>query len=86
MFRPWHIWTAFGACLAVAFLSLVWVSKGAPRLDRNEQLARKTADREETEQLALWRLDSALTPIVSQESAQPYFAYQAFSPAERAYT
>jgi len=45
VFRPWHIWTAFGLCLAVAFLALVWVSKAALRLDRNEQLARKTARR-----------------------------------------
>ena len=43
-----------------------------------------TAD--ENVRLALWRMDSALAPLIAQESVQPYFAYGAFYPLDRAYT
>jgi len=49
-------------------------------------MARGRAVLEENVRLALWRMDSAISPVIAQENARPYFAYSAFYPAERAYT
>jgi signal transduction histidine kinase len=86
MKRQWRIWLAFALALAVALGGMAWVSVAALRLDRGEAEARRQAALEENIRLALWRMDSALTPIIARESGHPYFAYTAFHPAERAYT
>jgi signal transduction histidine kinase len=86
MKRPWHIAAAFGLALALALGGMVWVTLSALRLDRAEARARRQAVREENVRLALWRMDSLLTPLIARESGHPYFAYTAFYPAERAYT
>ncbi len=86
MKRPWHIWVLFALCLAVLLAAMGWVSVTALRLDRAERDARGQAELEESVRLALWRMDSALSPLIAQENARPYFAYTAFYPVERAYT
>lgn len=86
MSRPLRTWIAFGACLGVVLAGMAWASLMALRLDRAETEARKQAALEESVRLALWRMDSALAPIIAQESARPYFAYTAFYPMDRAYT
>jgi len=85
MKRPWHIWTVFLLCLAVVLAAMGWISLTALQLDRAETAARRHAALEENIRLALWRIDSALAPLVAQESARPYFTYSTFLPAERAY-
>src|SRR5687767_12113594 len=80
------LWMLFAGCIALAFGAMGWVSALALRLDRNEAEARRNAVVEENVRLALWRMDSLLAPLISQETARPYFAYTAFTPAERAYT
>ena len=77
---------AFGLCLAVVLAAMGWVSLTALRLEREQERARQRAALEEKVRLALWRMDSALTPLVARESARPYFVYTAFYPAERSYT
>ncbi|MCG8406465.1 MAG: HAMP domain-containing histidine kinase [Phycisphaerales bacterium] len=86
MNRPWHTWTVFGGCLFVVLAALGWISGTVLELDRAEAEANKQAEIEESIRLALWRMDSALGPLIAQESRYPYFAYQSFYPAERAYT
>jgi signal transduction histidine kinase len=86
MNRPWQIWTAFALCLAVVLSALGYISTTALKLDHAQAAARKQADLEERVQLALWRMDSALAPLIAQENARPYFQYSPFYPAERAYT
>ena len=86
MKRPWHPWLTLGLALAVLLGGMAWVSLTALRLDAAQADARQRAAREGKVRLALWRMDSALAPLISQENAQPYFAYSPFSPAERAYT
>ncbi len=86
MKRPLYTWIAFAACLAVVFASVGWVSLTVLRLDRARALAQRKAAFEETVRLALWRVDSAVAPLIAAESARPYFEYSAFYPAERAYT
>jgi signal transduction histidine kinase len=84
--RPLHVWLAFGAAFLVVLGVVAWITATALRLDRAEADARRLAAAEESVRLALWRMDSAVAPILARESARPYFAYQAFYPAERAYT
>jgi signal transduction histidine kinase len=78
MFRPWQIWLAFGVCLAVVVAAVGWLSFRALEADDAELAARHQAALEENAQLALWRMDSAMAPLVAQESARPYFTYEAF--------
>ena len=85
MTRPAHIWLLFALCLAVLLAAMGWVSVTAWRLDRAQAEARRQAEFEEKVRLALWRMDSALAPLLVQESSRPYFTYNSFYAAERAY-
>ena len=82
MRRPWHIWIAFAFCLAVVLAAMGWISLAALRLDRAEVQARRQAAVEENVRLALWRMDSALAPLVAQESARPYYSYRTLFPSD----
>ncbi|MEZ6241409.1 MAG: HAMP domain-containing sensor histidine kinase [Phycisphaerales bacterium] len=79
-------WLVFGACVGIVALVLVLITWQGLRLERQEQRARAQAEREEAVRLALWRMDSLLTPIIAREAGRPYFHYRSFYPAERAYT
>jgi len=85
MRHSWSLWLAFAVCLAVALAAMGWVSLTALRLDEAETNARQQAALEESAGLALWRMDSALAPMLGQESARPSFVYREFFPADRAY-
>jgi signal transduction histidine kinase len=76
----------FAVCLAVVLAAMGWISLTALRLDRAEATARAQAVLEENVRLALWRMDTAVAPILAQESARPYFAYSTFLPVDRAYS
>lgn len=65
--------------------ALGWVTSHALRLERAERAARQQAKFQESIRLVLWRMDSAITPIIAREAARPYFHYQSFFPAGRAY-
>lgn len=86
MSRPWQSWIIFGLSLAVVLGAMGWVSLTALRLDRAEAEAMRQAALEENVRLALWRMDSALAPLMARENARPYFSYCPFYAAERAYT
>ncbi len=73
------------ACLALLFGAAGVMSVTAIRLARAEAVARAEAARQENLRLALWRMDSALAPLIAQERARPYFLYAAFYPADGAY-
>jgi signal transduction histidine kinase len=85
MSHPRHIWTAFAACACLAVAAAGWVSIRALQADASEAAARDKAIVEENTRLALWRMDSLMAPLVAQETARPYFVYEAFYPADRAY-
>jgi signal transduction histidine kinase len=85
MVRSWPIWITFAICLLVVLAAMGWISWTAMRLDRLEVEARLQTAREEKVRLALWRMDTALAPLVAQESARPYFAYKSFFPVDRAF-
>src|SRR6185295_13435749 len=83
MSRPWHIWAAFGLCLLLVLAAMGWTTSKVLHLD--EQSTQQSV-REENVRLALWRMDSTLTPLLAQETAVPYFAYGSFYPVNRAYS
>jgi signal transduction histidine kinase len=86
MNRPWKTWLVFGACAAVALVALGWISLTALSLERAQLQAGEKAELEERVRLALWRMDSALSPLIVEESARPWSAYEAFSGSALVYT
>ena len=86
MNRPLHIWVVFAVCAAVLGSVLGWVSVTTLRLDRAQATAAWEAEEEERVRLALWRMDSALTALIVEESARPADAYLPFLEAQWALT
>jgi signal transduction histidine kinase len=85
MKRPWLTWIVFACCLAVVIGGLAYVTRLVLGLDKAQSEAVQHAALQEKVRLALWRMDSAVSPLVAQENARPYFHYSSFYPAERAY-
>jgi signal transduction histidine kinase len=79
-------WIIFAVCILAVLEGLGWVTWRALSLERREREARAAASFEQSIRLALWRMESEITPIIAAESARPYFHYIPFYPAERAYT
>lgn len=86
MNRPWQRWLVFAACLTVLSAAMGWMTATTLRLDRAQRDAARQAEREERARLALWRMDSALTALIVEESARPVASYRPFYEAERAYS
>lgn len=86
MNRPGMVILIFGSCLLVVLGVLGWVSKMVIDLETEQQEARARADLEEGVRLALWRMTGALSPLMHQESARPYFVYRSFYAPDQAYT
>src|SRR5262245_54492492 len=80
------VWLVFGLCVALAVWAMAHMGATALELERAEAKARRQAALEENLQLALWRMDSALVPLMAEESARPYFSYSSLYPADRAFT
>lgn len=78
MRRPWYTWVLFGLSLAVLLTGMGWVTWVALDMDWKAEL-------EERVRLALWRMDSEMLPLIVRESRRPYYVYQPFYPADRAY-
>ncbi len=79
-------WLAFAVSLAALYGAMGWASATVLRLEGAQRQASAQAAFEERVRLALWRMDSAMTPVVALENARPYFVYSSFYPLERAYT
>ena len=86
MNRSGSVWLIFGLCVALATWAMARLGSTALALERAEARASRQAALEENLQLVLWRMDSALAPLMAEESARPYFAYSPLYPAERAFT
>ncbi len=78
MMRPWKIWSAFIACLAIVIAAVGWMSFKALEADDAEAAARQQAALEENGRLALWRMDSIVAPLIARENAQAYINYNSF--------
>ena len=86
MKRPWQIWTVFAVCVSLLLFALLQITFMVLRLDQEQIATRRLAAQEETVRLAMWRMESAVMPLVGRESARSFWDYQAFHPARRAYT
>lgn len=86
MTRPLHIWIIFGAALSVLLLATAWVSVAVWRLDEAQFRTQLQADHEEKVRLALWRMDSYMSPLIVEEAARPLFHYRAFHTPEKVYS
>ena len=80
MKRTAQLWLAFIVCVAAVLAAMGWVSLTVLRLERANREAQENAALEETVRLALWRMDSMLSPLIIEESARPYFEYASFNP------
>lgn len=83
--RPWQIWTIFAVCLLAVLFGMIRLTAQLLELERSEARARKTAKLEENIRLALWRMDSFLSPIIARENAREPYEYQRFYAVEDAY-
>ena len=77
--RRW--WAIYAICAITLVLALAWISSTVMRLEKAEHAARADAERGEAIRLALWRMDSAIAPLIIQENARPYFDYNTFNRA-----
>lgn len=83
-----HVWTRrlLGGVAFIALAALGVVTWHALRIEASEARTRRAAAEQESLRLALWRMDSLMTPILAREAARPYFEYESFYPAGRAYS
>jgi signal transduction histidine kinase len=79
-------WLLFGAGTATVLLAMGWITATTLALDEAERKARAEATYQEAVRLALWRMDSWLSPRLAQESVRPYYEYVPYFAQERAYT
>lgn len=85
MRRPVLIGWMFGISVLLVGVTMVWISSMALRLERTTAEVTARADHEEKIRLALWRMDSIITPLIVEESSRPFFLYQPFYLTRRAY-
>ncbi|MCE9590068.1 MAG: sensor histidine kinase [Planctomycetes bacterium] len=78
MSRSSATWLVFVACLILAVAAMLWVSRSLIGLDDAQREAQQRAALEEAVRLALWRMDSAMGPLLAQEANRPYFTYRPF--------
>ncbi len=83
MIRPWHIWFGFALCVTVVLGAMGWISMAVIRGDEAQERFHREADLEENIRLALWRMDSAMTPVISGETMRPHFIYRSFYPGDQ---
>lgn len=65
---------------------MVWLTVSLLRLARNEELARASLLHTSRLKLAVWRIDSFLSPVLAQEAARPHFHYRPFYTPAAVYT
>ncbi len=82
--RRW--WIVYALCVALLLSAMAGVSLLVLRIERQATLAGAEADRQAVLRLALWRMDSWLSPRLGREAARPYFEYLAFYSNDTAYT
>jgi signal transduction histidine kinase len=80
----WSI-IVFAVCAAAVLAGLGSLTFYTLGLERREFQSRADARHQELLRLALWRMDSALTPLLTRESSRPFFEYESFVPANLGY-
>ncbi len=75
MKRAWLVWLFFGLCAGAMLAIMAWGSRKLLQLEAAEKESRREAAFEENVRLSLWRLETALAPVIVQENSRPYAAY-----------
>jgi len=78
MRRQLRTWIVFGLALLAVTVAMGWVTMTVLQLDREQALSRHQDLVEENARLALWRIESAVTFLLAQESARPHWHYRSF--------
>ncbi len=76
----------FVSCAAALLLVLALLTRAFLAMEYREAKARADAQRQESVRLALWRMDSAIAPILTREASRPHFHYLSFYSPDRSYT
>ena len=84
--RNWLVWSIFAAGLLIAGGVMAWATTALLHLEDAQEQTTRAALAEENVNVALWQMDSELSPLVTDEATRPYFHYVSFYPAEGAYT
>jgi signal transduction histidine kinase len=79
-------WLGFAVTAAVLVGVVAWQTVVLLRLDRDEVQARTQAALQERLRLALWRMDSWLSPQLAREAMRPPAEYRSFPAATTAWT
>jgi signal transduction histidine kinase len=73
---------AFAAIALLVIGGLGWATMAALRLEREQAQTRAQTERTENLRLALWRMDSYVSPVLAQEDSRPANQYSAvFAPS-----
>ena len=80
MKKAWHIWLMFFLFLGVVISVMAWITDQVLNLERANVEAQHRAQVEEVVRVALWRMDSAVSLLIIEESSRPYYEYSAFNP------
>ncbi len=83
LLRPWALFTL---SLALGLGAMAWITHIALKTEKAEAAAQRKAVLEERVRLSIWFMDSTFALFLNPESSRPYFHYNAFHPAEGAYS
>ena len=78
-YRWW--WIVYFSATALVIAAMLWVSRVALELERAKGAARHEVRLQELVRLARSRMDAWLLPILANETARPYYEYQAYYPS-----
>jgi len=76
MTRPWQVWLSFAISAAVAVAATGWLTVQSIRADLQRSSAQAMAELEQRINLALWRMDTKLAPLIAEEVARPHRFYR----------
>ncbi|MCC6672934.1 MAG: HAMP domain-containing histidine kinase [Planctomycetes bacterium] len=79
-------WIWYGVTALALLGALLWLTLTLLALDRDELAARRQATLHEKLRLALWRMDSWLSPQLAREAMRPAEEYRAYAPRGEAWT
>jgi signal transduction histidine kinase len=74
--KPRRTWVLFALCLGVVLAMMAWVSVTAIQANDRQREAEQRVVHEEQARLALWRMDSTLTPLLVREAGRDHRDYQ----------
>ncbi|MCF6228085.1 MAG: HAMP domain-containing histidine kinase, partial [Planctomycetes bacterium] len=82
----WLTWVFFALGVVAVTGVMVWSSNKMLGMEAAQQASINQKLHDENIRLALWRMDSEISPAIADEISRPYFHYTSFYPAESAYT